>query len=603
MALSPTAIWHDWSTGAAANGGVFNPANANFINDLTTDANTANTANPVVSSASYTFVNADIGYHVFIQGGTNWTPQWALITAVNAGKATIACGIGSSVLYGTSATAANYQRPNGLNTVAGCATVGTPTGGIWGVDYSQNATARYAFNDMVCGTTGAGQLTFTSSANPVGKNMVGNGLNVVSGSGWTVQRAEISSVSLAGTPTATCVVPASGSGTLATGSSTGGTANLGGALGTSSTITAIALSGLTTGSPVAGNKVFLKGSRTLTATTTVLASQKGDVTNGRIVVEGFTTFPGALDGRTVITSATNSVALITCNANDYFDWIHLKLTHTAATRAAGFIFNTANSVKLRFIDCLFDGCSQAIVGGTASGGGLVERCEVKNCTATAVSSISLAGAAYVKNYIHDNAGDGISFSFAVTDVIGNIITTNGRYGILDNTGSGGAINAYQIVGNTIASNVNDGIRMTGDVSPTSSAVNISRNILYNNGTGGTGYGVNWTNCSAGEMSAMMLVNEFNAYGANATGTRNNMMPGFGDVALTGSPFVNTGTGDWSLDATAGEGAACRNVGFTFAGGTMTTYDDIGALEHLDAGGSGGASPTVRYIGLEGVAAF
>jgi len=131
MTFSNKLIWENRNDASASNGGGFNPANANFAADLTTDTNTGNTASPIVSSASYNFVAGDVGHWVFIQSGTNWTPGWYLIASVAANKATLTAGVGTAVLYGTSSTGANYQRPNGLNTAAGCATVGTPTSGVW----------------------------------------------------------------------------------------------------------------------------------------------------------------------------------------------------------------------------------------------------------------------------------------------------------------------------------------------------------------------------------------------------------------------------------------------------------------------------------------
>ena len=65
MALAAGTIF-DFRASATSgnlNGAGFNVANANFVTDLTTDANTGNTASPVVSSATYTFVAGDVGEH------------------------------------------------------------------------------------------------------------------------------------------------------------------------------------------------------------------------------------------------------------------------------------------------------------------------------------------------------------------------------------------------------------------------------------------------------------------------------------------------------------------------------------------------------------
>ena len=56
------------------------------------------------------------------------------------------------------------------------------------------------------------------------------------------------------------------------------------------------------------------------------------------------------------------------------------------------------------------------------------------------------------------------------------------------------------------------------------------------------------------------------------------------VTLTANPFANSGTGDFSLNATAGGGAACRGTG-------LPTLTDIGAVQHADPAGGGGAGVT------------
>ena len=182
MALSQNTIWELRYNGSDSNGGGFNPTNANFPTDLA--ATSANTSSPVVTSATYSFVSSDVGYMVFIKSGTNWTPGWYTIASVAAGAATLNAAIGSVVLYGSA----------GVNSSVGCGTSATLSSGTWGLDYSQNSTARFSFTDINIQST---TTNFVSTNNPVTKSMVGNILNITNMSEF----AEISSVS--GT-TATC---------------------------------------------------------------------------------------------------------------------------------------------------------------------------------------------------------------------------------------------------------------------------------------------------------------------------------------------------------------------------------------------------------------
>jgi hypothetical protein len=95
------------------------------------------------------------------------------------------------------------------------------------------------------------------------------------------------------------------------------------------------------------------------------------------------------------------------------------------------------------------------------------------------------------------------------------------------------------------------------------------------------YGVNSTRVEA--------FTDYNAFWNNTSGARNGLAAGDNDVTLTGDPFTNSASGslDFSLNDTAGAGAACRNVGYqTDPTGNTVGYIDIGFARHQDAGGGG-----------------
>jgi hypothetical protein len=124
------------------------------INTLTTTTGTS--AAPVVASASYNFVAADVGAYLYVKSGLNWIPGFYLITAVAANAATVAGAV---------------------------ATLATPGGpGTWSVDYSRLLTPRVAYTDLVL--SNAPGTTFSSAAFPAGFNQVGNSLQVMGGTGF-----------------------------------------------------------------------------------------------------------------------------------------------------------------------------------------------------------------------------------------------------------------------------------------------------------------------------------------------------------------------------------------------------------------------------------
>ena len=551
MAFSAGTIWENWSTGSTANGGGFNPASANFATDLTTDSNTGNTSSPVVSSGSYTFLPRDVGYHLFVQGGTNWIPAWYIISAVSGGKATLTASINTAVLYGTSITGLNYRRPNGLNTAAGCATVGTPTGGVWSIDYSQNATAGIAYTDLA----NASGFLVTSAANPFGPHTTGNVINITSGNGFTAGRYEV--VSVSGT-TATFDRAPSNPGTA-------GVGNLGGAIGSSSALTVFTIS------PVAGNKIFVRatGTYTLTSTTTLTASVKGDITNGRINVEGYTTYRGQQDGRPLITSATNSVAIFTLNDNDYWEWNHLRLTHTAATRGNGFAFVTSVSSPVWIKDCIIDGCLAAITGTSTTSGLYLENCKIMNCTSTTAAIITTGGVYLAGCNIKNNAGDATRSTNgnATTVTAYNCIFDANVHGIDSVTSSTNCdIRCHNC---TFVNNIGDGIKT---VSTSGTTTYELTNCLF----WGNNYGIENLDNQA-ETDALVRIFRNCAFGGNTSGDYSGIRGGRGEILLTDDPFTNLATGDFSLNNAAGGGALLQAAGFP------TIFPDNTTVNSLDVG--------------------
>lgn len=575
MAFAAGTIWENWTTGATTNGGGFDPTNANFATDLA--ATSANGSSPVVSSASYTFVAGDVGAWLFIQSGTNWTPGWYQIASVASNQATLTAGIGTAVLYGTTITALGYHRPSGLIAAAGCATTASPTAGVWSVDYSQQAAAKITYTDMVIGVT---TTQFTSVANPVGPNLVGNTINVTSGTGFTVQRVQVISFTLSGL-IATCDK------TLGTTASTGGNGKLGGAIGSTSKLDTLALTVL-----VAGNKIYHKATGTITetTTTTVNAATKGDATNGRISVEGYTTYRGQRDGRPLITSATNSVALFTLNDNDYFEFIHFQLTHTAATRGIGFSMVTSTTGPFWLEDSIVDGCLEALdTGGlTSVVSHTLKSCEVKNCTGTMAVQCQTNLYLYGCD-IHDNAGDGVKTTqtaSASNIYIESSWITKNAIGINDAVASTSAT-SITLKSSVVVDNTSDGVKIAANsISVGSTTLDIDNNTIYGNG----GWGINNLDDQAG-TDATVRINRNNAFGNNTSGAVTGMTRGLGDIDLSGDPFVSRASRNYAPNPASAAGLQLINAAFPTANiaGTTTTSRAIGVADAAASGGPVGQS--------------
>jgi hypothetical protein len=262
MAVPGSAIFALLTGGSdTANGGGFDPGNANFPTDGAVSS--ANTATPTISSASYTFVSGDIGARVFIKSGTNSTPCWAEITAVNAGVATLDCAIGHCPLY----VAPFFER---LNTVVGCGTAASLSSITFGVDYSLQNSPRTA---ITAGTAAGSGSTITDSS--IGKNWVGNAIQMTGGTNVTTGTFFVTSTS---TTTAT----------LDRAVTTGATSNAAGGMGG-----AKASPGLVAGLLVTNNGVIHKqGTYTLTSSSANVAGGRVAIGVAQVKWIGFANYPG-----------------------------------------------------------------------------------------------------------------------------------------------------------------------------------------------------------------------------------------------------------------------------------------------------------------------
>lgn len=245
----------------------------------------------------------------------------------------------------------------------------------------------------------------------------------------------------------------------------------------------------------------------------------------------------------------------------------------------GSYFAEARKVKVQ-------GFKQYGINAAAAYGTVVE-CEITGGVSGATAGVLLAtGTTVERSWIHDNVCTGVLCGVGASGVVRNRITNN------TGASSDGVSVSYgfNVLDNTIHGNGRHGINYTSIYSIGNSA---RGNILTGNG----GYGLAFTGATF--VARKQWGN--NAYYGNTSGPRNS---GTGsttatddDVTLSGLPYTNAATNDFSLNSTAGAGALCRAGRVPGAlPGTGTDYLDVGALQHQDAGGGGGGSTMRSYAG-------
>ncbi len=299
-----------------------------------------------------------------------------------------------------------------------------------------------------------------------------------------------------------------------------------------------------------GNTIYVQAGSPYTITSTISVTVVGDTTDGPNILEGYTTTPGARDGRPTITSATNSVVLFTLNGATGFQLRHLELTHTAGTRGKALATVTASMMSVVVFDCVIDGVSEVLNDGftfTTMNISVYDT-EIKNTTTGGIGT----AAGIVANNVSFVDCAGLNFhDCGVSGSSADIrnCRSNGGSSFISLTGttSGGLIKAT----NNLAVGVFSGSGIICNQNGANSV--IVDNVIYGVG----GYGI-----SSSQGTNLTDINWFvrrNAIGSTTSGHYNNVTTPSDDAALTLStnPCIDSANGDFNINDTAGGGAILR----------------------------------------------
>ncbi len=458
--------------------------------------------------------------------------------------------------------------------------------GAAGTDYStQNSPNSGGADSSTTDAVAVGTTTLTSATAAFGTTIVGNIIYLQGGSGTlaAVRRQVVSR-----TNATTIVLDA------AVAAGTGITMNIGGALDLISTI----LAAMST-----SNIVYVKASGTITITTVM--TMPALASSPAIQFIGYTTTRGD-GGRVTITTSTNSTDILrTSTSSSVYGvmWENFLFTCTAGTPGNGITALSANAGAYTFVNCKWTGFATAVQGDNVGAHFSFNQVALINCEITASTGVGIQneGATFILGcYIHGNAGGGGKSAGMIN--AGSHLLLNSV--IYNNTGIGwdpgdsgdsptGNWCSVQVINCAIINNSGDGLRLAG-----SATSGIVWNTIFD--TNG-GYGINMSNVTSPPGTQVDARSNF--YRGNSTAARNNFPAGPGDVTGTADPFTNRSGADFSLNSTAGGGAACRGAGFpgvlTIGG---TGYADIGPLQHQDSPATNIYYPLsqniTRYVGEE-----
>jgi hypothetical protein len=514
-------------------------------------ATSANTDSPVFTSASYNFVAGDVNAYVCIPAGTNWNPGRYKIVSVAANAATLDAAIGHApLLHG------------GLNQVSGCATVASPTGATWSIDYSLQDGPQFTYTDLSAGGAGS---TFTSAGNPFGKQQVGNIIAVSSGTNVTVQRVCITSVA-AGVATFDKAVT--------TGATSNGAGKLGGALLTDGQAGAL---------HVASNTIWIKYNATAyaaTSTTSNVAAGRFTGTSGTTAADtmlrGYDTVPGdETANRPTLQWGVNaaSAARITGGTAVSIQNLIVDCNRANFTSTRGITIGSANGF-IRRVKVM--GASATAINVSTNNTQVIDF-EVTDCTSTVAINATTALLTLIGGSVHDCATSGVQVTTG-TLTMERVVIAN-----LTGAGSTGVIatSTARIVADSVTIYATASHGWDLQAAPTLAVFT----NCYVEGAGAYGFNIS-------TFSDIVYLLSCGAYN-NTSGSYPTANIGQGRVISfktpTGSVFTNAAGNDFSLDNTASEGALLRAAGFpsSYGGLSTSTYDDVGAAQSQASGSSGG----------------
>ena len=338
---------------------------------------------------------------------------------------------------------------------------------------------------------------------------------------------------------------------------------------------AVASPGKVGGAKVGNQTVYIKsGTYTISSSSNVAGGRVTDITNGakgKWIGYGSTRGDGGT--KPILNANAASMTTFTGAQNTWLE--NIEFTNTGAN--ASVTHFSVGAARPNVINCKFGGATAigCSIGNAADA--TIRGCEVTGTTSAGTAAFQFASGSVAKVIgctAHDNSVTGFRVTGASTTLIDCISETN----------SGAGSEGFEATGDgclfencTAYNNGSDGF-LIGSGAENSQCVNC---LSVTNG----GYGFN----AAAALADIFLKN-CAAYN-NTTGTyHTNFDTGLveGFVTLTADPFTNGAGQDFSLNATAGGGAAAKAAGYpaSYAGLSTNNYPDIGAAQ-LQGGSTGG----------------
>jgi hypothetical protein len=255
-----------------------------------------------------------------------------------------------------------------------------------------------------------------------------------------------------------------------------------------------------------------------------------------------------------------------------FQNLQLKNNFTGGTKTSGhgieFVAGVSSSNPISCFDCIFgdstDSLRMGIDGNTFNWSLNVMRCVFNNCQVGMIQTSGGGGlnANIVESVFNDSVAEGLYVSGAGdANLAGCIVSNSGGTGLYSTS-------RVNVSDSVFYNNGGHGISTLGE----QMASTVVNSVFVDNGS----FGIN-----SGVQSPMGLVADCSFFG-NSSGQISKAGLQSNIITLTGDPFQNSGSGNFQLNQTAGEGQDVRDVEIALS--STTTHPMLRYTNEAAAGG-------------------
>lgn len=333
--------------------------------------------------------------------------------------------------------------------------------------------------------------------------------------------------------------------------------------------------------------------------------RSGDTTNGPITLRATS---GAVT-RPLLTFSNNGDAFA-LRANGWvFRDFEIRNSNATKTASVAFDFVTGNDfvqiINIKIADSTnkFWKCIVYAIGPTHS---RIDSCELGNAASVGIHATDVPDNTVIcNNWIHNCTSHGIAdngtgTAFFHPNIYSNAIVFNGGSGI-SLTATTATVSAIRIRENVVHGNSSDGLTIassSAQLGALKGGLIIENNRFTFNGTGGTGYGINFSGSGITDqlLNDLDVVIRNNDFFSNATAKYNPTTLTVSQNEVTTDPSSGAASNTKDYAGTVGGSNFMSSVskGLGYPGSSLpvgttsgsTSYADIG-LQHQDTGGSGG----------------